>query len=334
MMAACRRERRDTVAKTTIRLVSYNWDHLQPLACGDVRPEGIDLIMERGDSLGRFFTDPAVDATETSLSLYLIGLSRGQRDLVGLPVFLMRSFRHRCFLVRRDSPLQDFPDLVGKRIGTDGWANTGNTWSRAAMRERGVDITECTWVVGPPEEGTPAPRAANLPDYPAYVSAAPAGKTLVGMLLAGELDALMIPFPPRGFFARDSPIVHLFRDYRTVERAYFARVGYCPGIHVAALRRSVFERDPTIAVRLYAAFEESKRRWREDRRRLADTTPWVLMELEETAALLGEDWQPYGIEPNRAMLATFCEEQLAQGLVSRPLDPDTAFADYQAIAQD
>ncbi len=63
-----------------------------------------------------------------------------------------------------------------------------------------------------------------------------------------------------------------------------------------------------------------------------DATPWVLQGLEETAALLGEDWQPYGVEPNRRMLATFCDEQLAQGLVSEPLNPDTAFADFQAVA--
>ena len=314
-------------------MVSYNWDYLQPIACGDVQPEGIDLIMERGNSLTRISSDPSIDATETSLSLYLIGLSRGERDLVGVPIFMMRAFRHRCFLVRRDSPLQDFSDLVGKRIGTDGWANSGNTWSRAAMRERGVDIASIEWVVGPPDETTPMMRNAHAVTYPPYVSAAPQGKTLVGMLLAGELDALMIPFPPQGSFTTESPIVHLFRDYRTVEKAYFQRVGYCPGHHVAVLRRSVFESDPTIAPRLLAAFEESKRRWREDRRKLADTTPWVLMELEETAMLLGEDWQPYGIEANRTMLATFCAEQLAQGLVTEPLSPDTAFADYAAVAR-
>jgi 4,5-dihydroxyphthalate decarboxylase len=320
------------VTKRTIRMVSYNWDYLQPLACGDVQPEGIDLIMERGESLGRIASEPGIDATETSLSHYLIRLSHGERDLVGVPIFMMRSFRHRCFLVRRDSPLHDFSDLVGKRIGTDGWANTGNTWSRAAMRERGGDSASIEWVVGPPEETTPAMRSRNV-TYPPYVSDAPEGKTLVGMLLAGELDALMIPFMPRGFFTKESPIVHLFRDFRAVEKEYFQRVGYCPAIHVAALRRSVFESDPTIATRLFAAFEESKRRWREDRRRLADTTPWVLMELEETAMLLGEDWQPYGVEPNRTMLATFCEEQLAQGLVTQPLSPDTAFADYEAVAR-
>jgi 4,5-dihydroxyphthalate decarboxylase len=313
-----------------IRMMSYNWDHLQPLACGDVQPEGIDLRMERG-RLGQFATDPSLDLGEISLSHYLIGLSNGERDKVGLPVFLMRSFRHRCFLVRRDSPLQDFPDLVGKRIGTDGWANTGNTWCRAAMRERGIDIGSIEWLVGRPFASAAFTRRPNT-NYPANVSDVPEDMTLVDMLLKDELDALMIPFPPPGFFSPDSPIVHLFSDYRAVEKAYFERVGYCPGIHVVALRRTVFERDPTIATRLFAAFDASKHRWREDRRKFADTTPWVLMELEETAALMGEDWQPYGVEPNRTMLEAFCNEQLAQGLVTQPLNPDTAFEDFQTIA--
>src|SRR5262249_17044928 len=161
-------------------------------------------------------------------------------------------------------------------------------------RERGIEIPSIEWVVGPPDERTSAMANANVVAYPPYVSTAPAGKNLVGMLLAGELDALMIPFPPRGFFTPESPIVPLFPDYRSEEKASCQRVGDCAGHHVAVLRRTVFESDPTIATRLVAAFEESKRRWREDRRKLADTTPWVLMELEETAMLLGEDWQPYG----------------------------------------
>lgn len=318
------------MANTTIRMASYNWDHLQPLATGDVRPAGIDLIMERG-RLASLAASPHLDLTETSLSLFLIGLSRGDREAVGLPIFLMRAFRHRCFLVRRDSPLRDFADLAGKRIGTDGWAHTGNTWCRAAMRERGVDIAGIDWFVGRQEASSPPPHRGPAGAYPPYVRDIPEGANLVDMLLADELDALMIPFPPRGFFGKESPLVHLFRDVRAVERDYYARVGYCPGIHVATLRRSVFERDPTIALRLYDAFEESKRRWREERRVRMDTTPWLLLELEETAALFGDDWQPNGVEANRRMLADFCAEQLAQGLVDTPLDPDAAFAEFQAL---
>lgn len=320
------------MTNTPIRMISYNWDHLQPLVSGDVRPEGIDFTLIRESGLRRIYTDPTIDVSEMSLSHYLIRLSQGEREFVGLPVFPMRSFRHRCFFVRRDSPLHDFPDLIGKRVGTDAWPNSGNTWCRAAIRERGVDIARITWVVGPVEELDAAESGAPAVTYPPYVSAAPEGRTLVQMLLAGELDALMVPWPPTGFFTPESEFVHLIRDFRAAEQAYFKRVGYCPGIHVVGMRRSVFERDPSVAPRLVAAFEESKRLWREDRRKFADTTPWVLAELEETARLMGEDWQPYGVEPNRAMLAAFCAEQSAQGLVTKPLDPDTAFADYTAAA--
>ena len=319
------------MAYAAIRMVAYNWDHFQPLACGDVTPEGIDLTLDRKTSIGAFPADTTIDMSETSLSLYLIGLARGERDLVGLPVFPMRSFRHRCFLVRRDSPLEDFPDLVGKRIGTDAWPNTGNTWSRAAIRERNIDITRMTWVVGPVEDLNTTQNNRLAVAYPPYVEEAPEGKTLVGMLLAGEVDALLIPWTPRGFFTSESKIVHLFRDFRAAEKAYYRRVGYCPGIHVVALRRTVFERDPSIAPRLVAAFDASKRLWREDRRKFADTTPWILAELEETALTLGEDWQPSGVAANRKMLAAFCNEQVAQGLVAHALEPDTAFADYEAV---
>ncbi len=319
---------------TPIRMVSYNWDHFQPLACGDVVPEGMAFTLDRTTSIRNFVDDATIDVSESSLSLHLIRLSRGDDRFVGLPVFPMRSFRHRCFLVRRDSPLRDFADLVGKRIGTDAWPNTGNTWSRAAIRERGMDIAQMTWVVGPVEDGDAA-LSGGAPEvaYPPHVENAPAGKTLVGMLHAGEVDALLIPFPPHGSFTPESRIVHLFRDYRSVERDYYRRVGYCPGIHVVVMRREVFEREPSLAPRLVAAFEESKRRWRDDRRRFADTTPWILAELEETAAVFGEDWQPAGIEPNRKMIADFCAEQLAQGLVTQPLNPDTAFADYAAATR-
>lgn len=319
------------MAYAAIRMVAYNWDHFQPLACGDVTPEGIDLTLDRKTSIGAFPADTTIDMSETSLSLYLIGLARGERDLVGLPVFPMRSFRHRCFLVRRDSPLEDFPDLVGKRIGTDAWPNTGNTWSRAAIRERNIDITRMTWVVGPVEDLNTTQNNRLAVAYPPYVEEAPEGKTLVGMLLTGEVDALLIPWMPRRFFTSESKIVHLFRDFRAAEKAYYRRVGYCPGIHVVALRRTVFERDPSIAPRLVAAFDASKRLWREDRRKFADTTPWILAELEETALTLGEDWQPSGVAANRKMLAAFCNEQVAQGLVAHALEPDTAFADYEAV---
>lgn len=45
------------------------------------------------------------------------------------------------------------------------------------------------------------------------------------------------------------------------------------------------------------------------------------------------DHPPFGIEheSTRRMLATMCGEQLAQGLVKSPADPDALFAEFEAM---
>ena len=66
---------------------------------------------------------------------------------------------------------------------------------------------------------------------------------------------------------------------------------------------------------------------------LHESSPWVLADLEEQSALMGSGFQPYGYRDreNREMVAAFCAEQLAQGLIARPLDPDALFADFLAV---
>jgi 4,5-dihydroxyphthalate decarboxylase len=82
-----------------------------------------------------------------------------------------------------------------------------------------------------------------------------------------------------------------------------------------------------------AAFTESKRLWLERRRKLADTTPWLLQDLVDTATTFGDDWQPYGLEPNLRMLTDVCQDQYAQKLVSAPVDPEAAFAEYTRMVK-
>jgi 4,5-dihydroxyphthalate decarboxylase len=155
----------------------------------------------------------------------------------------------------------------------------------------------------------------------------------VDLLLAGEIDVLVAAFMPTGFFSPNSPIVPMIPDYRAAETAYYQKYGYVPAHHLLKLRREVVERDPWIVKSVMTAFTASKRLWWERRRHLADTTPWLLAELAETAALFGDDWQPYGLEPNLKMLTDFCQDQWAQKLVDAPVDPVAAFADYTRFAR-
>ncbi len=314
----------------SIRMVVRDYDIMGPIAKGDVAPEGIDLTLDRTAPIASFRSGDAFQAGEMSMSKYLIGLSEDDRGVVGLPVFPMRAFRHRCFFVRRGSGLTSFKQLEGKRVGTNGWFDTGNTWSRAAMRGEDVDLTSIDWWVGTIDQTTEAAfghQAAAV--VPEGINAVPAGSTLQDMVVSGDLDAMMVPWPPSHFHEKDGPIVRLLQDYPEQERRYFQKVGYYPAHHIVGLRREIFEQDPSIAVRLFDAFERSRLQSQRVRMALTDVTPWSIADLETTVEVFGEDWQPFGIEPNRAMIADFCEEQFAQGLVAKKVDPSTAFADFE-----
>ena len=47
---------------------------------------------------------------------------------------------------------------------------------------------------------------------------------------------------------------------------------------------------------------------------------------------MGTGFKPYGYRENRAIVAAFCEEQFAQGLIREPLSPDALFADFERLA--
>ncbi|MGI8687847.1 MAG: hypothetical protein ACR2M3_04635 [Thermomicrobiales bacterium] len=315
-----------------ITLVVNDYDHLAPLACGDVIVEDVVINLDRKTPFIAARADPSVHAVEHSFSQFLIRRAMGDRTFVGLPIFPMRAFRHRCFFVRRASDMHDLTDLRGKRVGTNGWPDTGNTWSRAALREQGVRLDQIEWWIGPVDD--PAyDSTGHRPSVtlPPNVHQIEGRTTLVNMLLAGELDAIMCPWPPRDFSERDSPIVRLVPDYRRAERAYLGRVGFYPAHHIIAVRRDVFDRYPQAIHGLYRALDSSRLVWQGKRRRFTDTTPWLLAEIEEVSQLLGEDWQPNGVEANRVMIAALCEEEFAQGLVDVRIDPRTVFEECERM---
>ena len=53
--------------------------------------------------------------------------------------------------------------------------------------------------------------------------------------------------------------------------------------------------------------------------------PWVGKELEETRELMGDNFWPYGIEPNRKALETLFQYSYEQNLSSRSLSIEELF---------
>ena len=319
------------------RYIGKDYDFLAPLACGDVVAENMDLRLERsadtmagGAGQVRFLASPDVESGEYSFSLYLIGLSTGDRSLVGIPFFPARGFRHHCLYVHRDSGLRCARDLEGKRVGLNAWKTTGNTWTRAALREEGADLSGVSWWVGPMDRsGRDAAHNKPQVDLPEAVRPVPAGLTLESMLLEGALDAIMCPAPPPSFFDEPGLTVRLYRDHRRVEQAYYARTGIYPAHHIVVVRRDAFERQPEVAARLYDALERSQQWWQSRRRGLAETTPWMEDDIAEATRVFGGEWQVNGAQRNATLIATLCKEQFVQGLVTREVDPADVFAEFE-----
>ena len=74
------------------------YDRTLPLFDGRVRPEGIDLnviLLRYEDTFWRQLRHQEFDASEMSLSSYIMSKELGP-DLVAIPVFLSRVFRHSC----------------------------------------------------------------------------------------------------------------------------------------------------------------------------------------------------------------------------------------------
>jgi hypothetical protein len=56
--------------------------------------------------------------------------------------------------------------------------------------------------------------------------------------------------------------------------------------------------------------------------------------LEAQARLMGPRFEPYGLgAENRQMIARFCEEQHAQGLIPRPIDAAAVFGEFAALTR-
>ena len=271
------------MSNTALTLMIRDYDFVSPLVCGDLAVEGIDLTVDRVpvevDDISN--ADQSTQAVELSFGRYLIDFAEGNFDFVGIPFFACRSFRHRCFFVRKGSEIQSFKDLEGKRVGTDSWPASGNIWSRAALREQGVALDKIQWWEGSIDESyAPIEKPSEIsPFSPDQALKTLSERKLESMLIEGELDALMCPMPPERFYDDNSQIVRLLADFKSEEQAYYRRTGVNPGHHIIGLRRSVFEQDPSIAKRLYTALNQSMAIWMERRLYLAETSAWVLADI-------------------------------------------------------
>jgi 4,5-dihydroxyphthalate decarboxylase len=318
-----------------IRVVARGYDSLYPLYRGVISTPGVAITLDHSVSIDTVTGADPPPAGEMSLSRYLLAVAGGDDSWVGLPIYLIRGFRHRSFWVRADSAITSLSELHGARVGVSGWADTGNTWARAAMRDAGVGMDDVHWRLGAPYRGYP--RAIVRPEGPAPargLTLLDNSDTLVDATVRGELDAVSLAFPPPELFGAGAPLRRLVPDYRAAEQDYLERTGLYPIFHILALRRDVFTAHPHAALSLYEAFAASWRVARDQNQIFGDATPWMQYEMEHADRLLGAAAVPFGLtEPvHRRSIDELAQEQAHQRLTDRPTSAPEAFADFLKVA--
>lgn len=306
-------------------------DRTRALHDGTVRPTGVDLNflpLQIEETFWRMLKHQEFDAAEMSMSSYMMTHDRGRPELVAIPVFPSRFFRHSCVFVNTDAGIDDPEDLRGKKVGVPEYQMTASLWVRGVLEhEYGVRPSDMEWYHGGEEDaGREEKLELSLPEE-VRLHDLPTERTLSEMLKTGDLDALVTARAPSSF--ETDAVERLFPNFREVESEYYRRTGIFPIMHTVVLRRDVYDERPWVAQELYKAFTAAKDHCLErigDTGELQVSLPWVHKELEATREMMGWDYWPYGVEDNRETLEAMTQYSSEQGLTTEKLAVDDLFA--------
>jgi len=308
------------------------------LRTGDVAVEGIDLNYLAIDSPREIFDRMGggreFDIAEFSASEFIGRFARRDDAFVALPVFPSRAFRHGYIHVNRRAGISNPKDLEGRRVGVALYTQTAAVWIRGHLANQyGVDLATIRWIEGAVEQGgrhgdpNPPPMLR-----PANIERNTSARSIGELLAAGEIDALAGARHP----APHPDIIPLFADPKAVERAFYRQTRIFPIMHLVAIRRERYERDPWIAGSLYKAFVASRDRGLAQLHRPAVHAymlPWIDQEVRELDEIFGGNPWPYGVDANRETLTALVQYMAQQGLIAAPLAIEDLFVPLPGLTE-
>ena len=319
------------MAQLKLTMALSHYDRHIPLFDGSVTAEGVDLeVLEVGqsnplkhgqDRHERMLQKGEFDICELSLSSYLIAKSRGM-PFTAIPVFPRRLFSLSQMWVNVNAGIKSPQDLIGKKVGLSTFQTTLSVLAKGDLQaEYGVPWREIAWYISK-DEAVPLKPIENV-----NMQLVKPGQKLGAMLEQGEIDALMVPHPPREALRGGGPIRRLFADPKAEETKYFQKNGYYPIMHLVAFKDDVLKKNPLLAPKILTTFDRAKEACME----YYDDPNWSRFVwgrhlFEEERKAFGADPWPHGVKKNRANLDRFISYSLDQGLMDKKLEVDELFA--------
>ncbi|MGP0090176.1 MAG: ABC transporter substrate-binding protein [Xanthobacteraceae bacterium] len=321
------------MVEVPITIACGRYDRTSAILDGRVKVEGCAvtyLPLYPEEIFFRLFRYQEFDVSEMSFSSYIRTVADGTSPYVGIPAFVSRIFRHSGIYVRTDAGIRAPADLRGKRIGVPEYQITAVVWMRGLLQhEYGVAPSEIHWRSGGQEEPGRDERTPLKPIKGIDLQPIPDDRTLVGMLRAGELDALFTARAPSSFLAGEKHIARLFPNTREAELAYYKKSGLFPVMHLIGIRKTLVERYPWLPTSVYKAFCEAKTLAMADLvdvNALMVTLPFLEPETTATMAVMGRDFWRYGVHESLPEIEALTQYAYEQGLVDRKVKVEELFA--------
>ena len=283
-----------------LRMLLGDYPATLPLKRGEVKSPSVSLefadAKTPSTAFKRVVRNLEFDCAELAIVTFLMAKAHG-KPLVLLPAVVLARFQHPHIVYNIERGPLAPGDLAGRRVGTRSYTVTTSTWLRGILaNDYGVDIERVKWVTF--EEA----HVAEFRDPP-WVERAPEGKELMAMLLAGEIDAAILPAVPT-----DPRLKPLIPNPAMAAESWSKKYRALQINHMIVAKESLSRSEPDAVREIYRLLAESKK-----------------------AAKLpkpGEfDTNPFGLEANRRNLEVVIDYVHQQRMIPRRFAVDELFDD-------
>ena len=239
----------------------------------------------------RVVRDLEFDVAEIAIVTFLMAKAYG-KPLRLLPAVMFGRFQHPYLVsVSGLGP----KDLEGKKVAIRSCSVTTVAWIRGMLAEEyGVDLGKVRWVTF---------EDAHVAEYrdPPGTERAPAGKTPLGMLLEGEVDAAVLADP----VPKDERLKSVIPDPAAAAADWHRRKGAIQVNHLVCVRDSMPQ---DVVDEVYRLLQESRNIGAKD-----------------------SPTSPFGLEENRRNLEVAIDYVHRQGLIPKRYAVDELFDDVTRV---
>lgn len=187
------------------------------------------------------------DVAELAIVTFLQAKAHG-KPLVLLPAVVVGAMPHPYLVYNAVHGRITPADLKGKRVGIRAYSVTTAAWVRGVLQnDHGVDLDSIRWVT------FEDPHVAEYSDPPTAVRA-PAGKTIVQMLIGGEIDAGVVGAPD----LKDSRLQPVIANPSDAAQAWCKKHGALPINHMLVVKESLAKANPSAVKEVFRMVRDSK----------------------------------------------------------------------------